>query len=119
MKPNLPLRRCMAGTLCGLCVALSGSALAQPTPPAGTDLAGRFDAAVREYRAQRFAGAYGRFVQLADQGHPEAMRIAWMMYRHGVTLHGSAWYLSPPQIERWSSAVLEDTRRTANLSPDP
>jgi hypothetical protein len=40
-----------------------------------------FAAATQEYRAQHYAGAYGRFVRLADQGHAEAARIAWMMYR--------------------------------------
>lgn len=119
MKPNPSLHRRKAGALCALLAALSCSALAQSAPPRGSDLDRRFEAAVREYRAHRFAGAYGRFVQLADQGHPEAMRIAWMMYRHGMTLHGSAWYLSPPQIERWSSAVVADTQRAATFTPDP
>lgn len=119
MKPSSHTRRFMRGTLCTLCVALSGSALAQSTCPERPDLSERFEAAVQEYRAHRFEGAYGRFVQLADLGHPEAIRIAWMMYRNGKTLHGSAWYLSPSQIERWSAAVVEDARRAAIDTQEP
>ena len=119
MKHACATYRFMVGALCTLCTALSGSALAQSGPPTKGDLNECFETAVQDYRAHRFAGAYGRFAQLADLGHPEAMRIAWMMYRSGQALHGRTWYLSPTQIERWSAAVVEDARQAAIVTPDP
>lgn len=59
-----------------VCISLVlalGAAVSRPAQAQATaqrDAA--FAAATQEYRTQHYAGAYGRFVQLADQGHTEA-----------------------------------------------
>ncbi len=78
----------------------------------------RFECAMELYRTQRFAGAFGRLAQLADQGHAEAARIAWMMVRHGKALYGSEWEATPMQWQRWSEVVLLDARRVWSGMPD-
>jgi hypothetical protein len=105
---NPTLRRLAAHALCAAALALPAAAGAQAAAPA--DLQLKFEAAQARYRAQQFAGAYGRFVELADRGHADAARIAWMMYRWGTPLYGAAWYASAPQIRAWSALVAQDAQ---------
>ena len=99
-----------AKTLLGAAVSLP--ARAQAT----TDRDAAFAAATQEYRTQHYAGAYGRFVRLADQGHAEAARIAWMMYRDGPVLFGTQWDASTPQLEAWAKLVVDAASRPALLA---
>jgi hypothetical protein len=94
----------------GAAVSLPAQAQAAP----GRDAA--FAAATQEYRAQHYASAYGRFVQLADQGHAEAARIAWMMYRSGPVLFGTQWYASTPQLNAWAALVVDAASRQALMA---
>jgi hypothetical protein len=89
------------------------AALAQPEMGADTQRA--FQVALQQYQAGRHAGAYGRFVQLADRGHVESARIAGTLYRHGMALHGSDWCASPSQLEYWDRQVRADEQRLASL----
>jgi hypothetical protein len=61
----------------------------------------RFAEAVQLYRAGRWSGAYGRFIKLADQGHPGAARIALLMLRHGRDLYQTEWTAAPSQVAHW------------------
>jgi hypothetical protein len=103
-----------------VCLSLAlalGAALSLPAHAQATaDRDAAFAAATQEYRAQHYAGAYGRFVRLADQGHAEAARIAWMMYRDGPVLFGTQWYASTPQLEAWSKLVVDAASRPALLA---
>ena len=47
--------------------------------------------AIDLFRHQRYAAAYGRFVKLADAGHPPSAQLALLMYRNGRALFGSDW----------------------------
>jgi hypothetical protein len=61
----------------------------------------RFAEALQLYQAGRWSGAYGRFIKLADQGHPAAARIALLMLRHGGDLYKTEWTASPSQVAHW------------------
>lgn len=61
----------------------------------------RFVAAMRLYHDDRYAAAYGRLLELADEGHAEAARIALLMLRFGPTLYRSQWSASQEQIQHW------------------
>jgi hypothetical protein len=54
------------------------------------------------YQQQKWAGAYGRFVTLADRGNPEAACVALFMVSHGQSLYKSAWSATQGQIQNWS-----------------
>lgn len=68
-----------------------------------------FTEAMTQYKQGKWPAAYGRFAELADQGHPEAARIALIMLRHGVSMYGSDWGASQPQIEQWTKLARERT----------
>jgi hypothetical protein len=61
----------------------------------------------------RFSAAYGRFVQLADQGDAAAASAALFMFRHGMSLFGSDWAASEGQQARWSALALAAARHQA------
>jgi hypothetical protein len=75
----------------------------------------RFIAAMRLYHEDRYAAAYGRMVELADEGHAEAARVALMMLRLGPTLYRSQWSASQDQIQHWQALA---SRRQAPLVAD-
>jgi hypothetical protein len=81
------------------CLATLVIAFAATTASAGDEA--DFNNVVKLYRQAKFAGAYGRFCELADRGHPEAARIALFMLRYGSQLYNSEWGASQGQIERW------------------
>jgi hypothetical protein len=56
------------------------------------------------YQQQKWAGAYGRFANLADHGNAEAACIALFMVSHGPSLYKHAWSASQGQIQVWSHA---------------
>jgi hypothetical protein len=83
-----------------------------------------FPHAVQDYRAGRFSSAYGRFVELANHGHPEAARIALFMYKNGELLYRAQWDASEDEVDAWStlakarhnpSLVVEAKKKKAEL----
>ncbi|MEP7302435.1 MAG: hypothetical protein ABI699_12980 [Caldimonas sp.] len=83
-----------------LLCAFAQAALAEPAgarPPAPT-----FVEASRLFRGGRHAAAYGRFVQLANEGDREAARIVLVMHKHGSVLFGSQWDASTEELVQWS-----------------
>jgi hypothetical protein len=60
-----------------------------------------FESAQALYDKGDYTQAYGRFAELADAGHAEASRIAWLMNRHGRRLYGRAFEATPYQQLSW------------------
>lgn len=103
--------------------AVSGAApleLRRIEPPADArPLDERHADAMRSYLAQRWAVAYVRFADLADQGHAPSALMALMMVRHGSWMFGSEWSATPQQLQRWSALAMQDlAEHTPELSGD-
>ncbi len=95
--------------------------LAQSSTPATAAQPGHADRmqarAVESFRAGRFPEAYGRFVELANLGHPPAARYALWMCEHGPSLFGKAWDCSPQEIGEWAAAAGVAPFRLEPYSP--
>jgi hypothetical protein len=61
-----------------------------------------FTVAMLRYERNQWAAAYAALTALADQGHPEAARIAWQMWRYGPQLYGTEFAATTRQLERWA-----------------
>jgi len=74
-----------------------------PAPKAQAMLADRLHAkAVEMFRQGRFPDAYGRFIQLANAGHPASARYALWMCEQGPALFGKEWDCAPHEVEDWA-----------------
>lgn len=80
---------------------------------ADAERARRHADAVVEFRQQHFAVAYGRFAELADEGHAPSALLALAMVRHGPALFGGQWSASAGQLRRWSAMANSDLRDQA------
>jgi hypothetical protein len=99
VKTNKPLRR-MA--LLPLVLACS----AAPAAAAPGTYAERMHArAVESFRQGRFPEAYGRFIDLANTGHPASARYALWMCEQGPALFGKDWDCAPHEAEDWARAA--------------
>jgi hypothetical protein len=107
-------------------LSLGAFAVGVPTPPAGatpsipggnaTVEAQRYARAVQALRAQDYAGAYGRFADLADQGHAASAQWALAMVGQGPAVFGSEWSATRGQLRRWSWLAAHEARdRTAHI----
>lgn len=77
-RPNRPLPR----------LALAIAAIAVPVAAAATPYAERMHArALDSFRQGRFPEAYGRFIDLANTGHPASARYALWMCEQGPASH--------------------------------
>lgn len=72
-----------------------------------------YDVAIHQFRDGRWADAYGRFVALANNGDPDAARIALFMYRYGPTLHKAYWNAMPHEVQRWQQLAASGRARSA------
>ncbi|WP_305751203.1 hypothetical protein [Leptothrix discophora] len=89
----------LVGALALLAGTLSAAA-AQPT------YAERMHArALDSFRQGRFPEAYGRFVDLANTGHPASARYALWMCEQGPALFGKEWDCAPHEAEDWARAA--------------
>ena len=68
-------------------------------------------------KEKRYAEAYGRFAELADQGHRESARMALALYDHGPELLGQSWSATPQQQRRWY-ALSQLWNQTRRFEPD-
>lgn len=101
MSSSVPsLRRLIAAAL--LCTIFSGSACA-----GGIE----FEAAVRAFKSGRHADAYGRFVELANDGDTDAARVSLFMVRYGPLLYGSHWDATADEERYWARIASRDTGR--------
>ncbi len=96
-------------------------AFATATNPAAAQpaasLSERHAAAVRLFREGRYAGAYGRFAELADAGHLPSAQLVLAMYSQGNELFGSRWSATPDQRRRWNALIINAARQRIEL-PD-
>ncbi len=58
--------------------------------------------AVELFRQARFSEAYGRFIELANEGHPASSRYALWMCEQGPALFGKDWDCAPHEIDDWA-----------------
>ncbi len=111
MPPSTRLsdgRRCACALLAGLGVLFMSatSAAPRPTPAPPLSLADQLHArAEHAFQQGRFPEAYGRFVALADAGHPPAARRALWMCEHGLAHFGRDWDCAPHQVADWAAAA--------------
>ena len=63
--------------------------------------------ALDSFRRARFSEAYGRFIRLAEAGHPASARYALWMCQNGPALFGVLWDCSPDDVEDWTLAVRQ------------
>jgi hypothetical protein len=75
-------------------------------------------AAVQALRAQDYAGAYGRFADLADEGHAASAQWALVLVTQGPTVFGSEWSATRGQLQRWSALSASEARDRADLIPE-
>jgi hypothetical protein len=66
--------------------------------------------AVQAFQARQYPMAYGRFAELADAGDAPSALMALAMMRHGPTVFGSEWSITPGQVQRWSELALHEVR---------
>lgn len=88
---------------CIMLDAQSGPVAALPAAPALAAHDG-FAEATRLYQSGRWAGAYGRFMGLADRGDARAAHIALAMHREGPERYGAHWDATPEQLQAWELA---------------
>jgi hypothetical protein len=81
------------------------------TPIAGAEQMRRQAQAVQALRSGQAADAYGRLVELADDGDGGAALLALAMVRHGPALYGSEWSITEGQLRRWSKSAFDDLQR--------
>lgn len=100
MKNNFKFNALLISILTAGLLGVATAAPARAANPAKLET--MFTVAMTHYKQGKVAGAYGRFAALADQGHPEAARIALFMLGHGAQMYGSDWGASQPQIDLWT-----------------
>jgi len=84
-------------------------------PVAGAPHVARHADAVQALREQRYAIAYGRFAELADEGHAPSALIALALVTQGSSTFGSDWSATPGQLQRWSALASQEVRQRATL----
>lgn len=99
-----PVARAFGVLLLGAAAIASGPLQAAPaTPAAPIKQADRLHArALESFRQGRFPEAYGRFVGLANAGHPASARYALWMCENGLALFGKDWDCAPHEVEDWA-----------------
>jgi hypothetical protein len=79
---------------------------AAPAASAPATYAERMHArAVESFRQGRFPEAYGRFIDLANTGHPASAHYALWMCEQGPALFGKDWDCAPHEAEDWARAA--------------
>ena len=61
--------------------------------------------ALESFRRARFSEAYGRFIKLAEAGHPASARYAIWMCENGLGLFGVMWDCAPQELEDWAQVA--------------
>lgn len=69
--------------------------------------------ALELFRGARFSEAYGRFIELAEVGHPASARYAIWMCENGTALFNVPWDCAPHQLEDWRALAGDPNRGPA------
>lgn len=102
---NHPVTSAIGNTLLGLALMFSGNANADLEPTTEQILDGTsFTLAMQHYEDCRWHEAYSRFSRLADNGHRDAARMAWQMWRYGAELFGIEFQVDAERRYRWLAA---------------
>jgi hypothetical protein len=67
--------------------------------------------------ARRYAEAYGRFAEQADEGHPPSAWMALLMVANGPMLFGGEWSATPGQLRRWNALATRHAQERSALIP--
>lgn len=103
MRWSRPIATCTCAA-----AVLMAAVPAWPATAAPTTQAERLHArAVQAFREGRFPEAYGRFVGLANAGHPASARYALWMCEQGPALFGSLWDCAPHEQEDWARLAVK------------
>jgi len=86
-------------------LALTLVSSAMPAAAAPTYAQRMHARAVESFRQGRFPEAYGRFIDLANAGHPASARYALWMCEQGPLLFGKDWDCAPHEVEDWARAA--------------
>jgi hypothetical protein len=76
-----------------------------------------FARAQESLQQKRYAEAFGRLAELADQGHVPSAHLALTLYDHGPVLLGQAWSATPSQQRHWF-ALAQPLKRARSFLPD-
>lgn len=120
----VPLRRGRSlAAACSLWLLVAAPVLAgaQRPPTVHTRLSGLEQAhlqALDSFRRARFSEAYGRFIKLAEAGHPASARYAIWMCENGLALFGVMWDCAPQELEDWGQ-VARTPLPTAPVAAQP
>jgi hypothetical protein len=76
-----------------------------------------FAQAQQSLQDKRYAEAFGRLAELADQGHVASAQLALALYDYGPAVLGQTWSATPGQRRRWS-AVEQRLQRARSFAPD-
>lgn len=69
------------------------------------------------FLARRYAEAYGRFAELADEGHAPSAWMALLMVSNGPALFGGEWSATAGQLRRWSALATRHAQERSALIP--
>ena len=94
------------------------STAVEVTRTPGAPQALRYGAAVQALRTRDYAGAYGRFADLADEGHAASAQWALAMVSQGPAVFGSEWSATAGQLRRWSALAAREVRDHAAVIPE-
>jgi hypothetical protein len=112
-------QRVAARALCCLLLSPAFATLAQTTAMAlGTPAQQVAYAQARQsLQDKRYAEAFGRLAELADQGHVPSAHLALALYDHGPALLGHTWSATPSQRRHWF-AIEQRMQRARSFAPD-
>jgi hypothetical protein len=96
--------RLTGNSLLSLALIFSGNAQADPEPAEHPIKGSEFTMAMQHYEDSHWQEAFGRFAALAQQGHGEAARMAWQMWRYGPELFGIEFPADANQRQLWLAA---------------
>lgn len=94
-----PLRIMLLVGLASLGPLSSASASTDSPGPRSED----FAVAMENYEDNRWPAAFEQFARLADQGHRDAARMAWQMWRYGPELFTRRFEVAPEQRAHWQA----------------
>lgn len=76
-----------------------------------------FDRALQSYRSGRHSDAYGRFLDLAYRGDPDAARIVLFMGEMGPTVFGKEWELTTEDAHYLRRVAARPSLREPKAEP--
>ena len=106
------IRRCLVPVALIALLGLSDTLPAKAANP--SSYAERMHArAVDSFRQGRFPEAYGRFIALANAGHPASARYALWMCEQGIDLFGKNWDCAPHEVDDWTRLATRAVHQVA------